>query len=143
MRAGDRVRIEMPAVGYGFGAGGAEGTVLSADHWGKNGWYIELEKDKAWGRGWQKGYGYWKQGEDGGTVTRMLVITPEEGRAIAFVAGRYSWSSWLQEHGFDEPILLDEATRAEMVAAFEDATFPMLANDSSLYAKLMRVMDGE
>jgi len=142
IKKGDRMRIEMSAINS-FGAGGAEGIVLKADHWhGGAGWYVELEKDKdkVWGRGWQKGYGYWKQGSDGGTVTRMLCITPEEGKAIDFVAGRYSWSAYLQGHGFDEPLLLDDETRTELVAAFEedDALFPMLSEGSTLYSPSCR-----
>ena len=58
---GDRVRIT--ACG-----GWCEGTVLQADDWGgKDGWYVELTKEKA-SPGWDLGYGQWKQGVDGGTI---------------------------------------------------------------------------
>jgi len=67
---GDRVRLTMPA-SEPFPAGWAEGIVLTAKHYGEgDGWYIELEKDKV-SPGWQKGYGYWKQGIDGGTVVKV------------------------------------------------------------------------
>ena len=67
---GDRVRLTMPA-SEPFPAGWAEGKVLTAKHYGeRDGWYIELEKDKV-SPGWQKGYGYWKQGVDRGTVEKL------------------------------------------------------------------------
>jgi hypothetical protein len=79
IKKGDRVRITIPGhFNHGFyvGPGSCEGTVLSADNWNSGGtkpdnWYIELEKDKASGYGWRTGYGYWKQGEDGGTVEKL------------------------------------------------------------------------
>lgn len=76
IRKGDRVRITIPG-GHGifqsFGAGWGEGIVLTAanNQWDPEkepNWYIELEKDKVEGRNWTTGYGYWKQGQDGGTV---------------------------------------------------------------------------
>lgn len=67
---GDRVAISMPAQG-GFPAGYSEGTVIKADWWGpRDGWYIEQNKDYATA-GWQTGYGYWKQGMDGGEVRQL------------------------------------------------------------------------
>jgi hypothetical protein len=80
IRKGDRVRITIPKAGHGifdsFGAGWGEGVVLSAHNaqWDTNkppNWYIELEKDKVEGRNWTTGYGYWKQGQDGGTVEKL------------------------------------------------------------------------
>jgi len=76
IKRGDRVRITIPTAGHGifdsFGAGWGEGIVLDANNWngcgGPDNWYIELEKDKVHGRNWTTGYGYWKQGQDGGTV---------------------------------------------------------------------------
>lgn len=74
---GDRVRITIPSrfvCGFYVGAGSCEGTVLTADNWkrdGEDNWYIELEKDKVSGAGWQLGYGYWKQAEDGGKVEKL------------------------------------------------------------------------
>lgn len=38
-----------------------KGKVLSADHYGDDGWYIEFNKTT-------DGYGYWKQGPDGGKL---------------------------------------------------------------------------
>jgi hypothetical protein len=76
IRKGDRIRITIPG-GQGifdsFGAGWGEGIVLSAynaewDRTKKPNWYLEVEKDKVSGRNWQTGYGYWKQGQDGGEV---------------------------------------------------------------------------
>ena len=67
---GDRLRITMPAQ-EPFPAGWAEGIVLDAHFYGEtDGWYIEFEKDNV-SLGWQTGYGYWKQGIDGGTVEKM------------------------------------------------------------------------
>jgi len=67
---GDRVRLTMPA-SEPFPAGCAEGVVLTAKHYGeRDGWYIELNKDKV-SPGWQSGYGYWKQGTDGGSVEKL------------------------------------------------------------------------
>lgn len=41
------------------------GVVLTAEHWGaRDGWFIEIDKDFG-------GYGYWKQGCDGGVVEKL------------------------------------------------------------------------
>jgi len=67
---GDRIRLTLPA-SEPFPAGWAKGTVLTAKHYGeRDGWFIELEKDEV-SPGWQRGYGYWKQGVDGGTVEKL------------------------------------------------------------------------
>ena len=74
IQRGDRVRITVPATQHSnFGEGWGEGIVLTAanNEWDPDkpaNWYIELEKDTVGGRNWQLGYGYWKQGCDGGTV---------------------------------------------------------------------------
>ena len=74
IQKGDRVRITVPRTEHSnFGAGWGEGIVLTAanNEWDPDkpaNWYIEIQKDKVGGRNWQKGYGYWKQGCDGGTV---------------------------------------------------------------------------
>lgn len=68
IQKGDRVRITMPAQGP-FPAGWAEGAVLTARK-DPEGWFIELSKDKV-SPGWELGYGYWKQGNDGGTVEKL------------------------------------------------------------------------
>lgn len=42
-----------------------KGTVISARNWGGNdGWYIELTREDG-------GYGYWKQGPDGGALVEV------------------------------------------------------------------------
>jgi len=69
IKKGDRVRITMPAQ-EPWPAGWSEGTVLSAKHYEDSGWLIELEKDKV-SPGWDLGYGYWKQGQDGGTIEKL------------------------------------------------------------------------
>lgn len=44
-----------------------EGSVLSAQNYGRDsGWYIEFQRTPASG-----GYGYWKQGSDGGVVRKV------------------------------------------------------------------------
>lgn len=42
------------------------GTVYSASHYGESGWYIEIEEANVPG-----GYSYWKQGSDGGSLTKV------------------------------------------------------------------------
>lgn len=78
-RTADRIRREQPKVEIGRGdfveikiptghsAGVYQGTVLAANYWSDHdGWYIEFDRPNA-------GYGYWKQGPDGGTVTVLRV----------------------------------------------------------------------
>lgn len=70
IRKGDTVRISICRHNSGWPPGWAEGEVLSAVNWGteeKPNWYIEVEKTSC-SPGWQLGYGYWKQVEDGGKV---------------------------------------------------------------------------
>lgn len=57
IKKGDTVKIK---VGYKA----LEGIVLTAAHYGKNGWYIEL-KDK------NTGYEYYKECYDGGRVVEV------------------------------------------------------------------------
>ena len=81
IKKGDRVRITVQGGRGVYGAGWGEGIVLSAanNEWNPDkpaNWYIELDKDKCGGRNWETGYGYWKQGCDGGTVE--LLKTAEE-----------------------------------------------------------------
>lgn len=66
---GDKVRITMPAQ-EPFPAGWAKGYVINANFYNTDGWYIEFEKEVV-SPGWQTGYGYWKQGQDGGTVEKL------------------------------------------------------------------------
>lgn len=51
------------------------GTVISAVNYGEHdptdNWYIEFTHDEK-----QRGYGYWKQGQDGGTV-ELLPVFPD------------------------------------------------------------------
>jgi len=77
LKKGDRVCITIPrgapACSGSFGPGWCVGTILTVanNQWDREkppNWYIEIEKDRVSGRGWKTGYGYWKQGEDGGTV---------------------------------------------------------------------------
>lgn len=77
MKPGDRIRITIgqnaPACSGSFGPGWCEGVILTAanNEWDPErppNWYIEIHKEKAEGRGWQTGYGYWKQREDGGIL---------------------------------------------------------------------------
>lgn len=63
---GDRVRITVGARDP-WPAGSGEGIVASAVFYDTDGWLIEWDKDTV-SEGWQTGYGYWKQGQDGGTV---------------------------------------------------------------------------
>lgn len=59
--SGDRVSITLPN-GQCY-----TGVVLTANHWDvHSGWYIELTH--------QNGYGYWKQGCDGGTVVKAAFV---------------------------------------------------------------------
>lgn len=82
---GDRIRVTMPAQ-YPFPAGWAEGKVIDAYFYGEdNGWYIEFEKDDV-SYGWQTGYGYWKQGVDGGTVEKL-----EQKTFVIRWSGSISW----------------------------------------------------
>ncbi len=67
--AGDRVLITSGPV-YPFSEGWAKGSVISAAFYETDGWYIEFDKDEV-SPGWQTGYGYWKQGTDGGTVEKL------------------------------------------------------------------------
>ncbi|HUV52284.1 MAG TPA: hypothetical protein VMW64_04330 [Dehalococcoidia bacterium] len=68
---GDRVKITIPTASGSFPAGWSEGTVISANFYGeRDGWYIESDKDKV-SLGWDTGYGYWKQGMDGGYVEKI------------------------------------------------------------------------
>lgn len=69
---GDRVRITMSREDP-FTAGWAEGVILTAHFWGpEDGWFIEFTKDKIDPRSnWELGYGYWKQGVDGGKVEKL------------------------------------------------------------------------
>ena len=156
IKKGDRVRITIPpgapACNYTFGPGWCEGTVITADHWGGgSGWYVEIEKDAVGGRGWRTGYGYWKQGEDGGDIELIarpecLVLTEEDYRAIKFVAGRYNWSAALLGYNVGVTELTDEEWR-DLITAFKDdmegdhSPFPMLASDSKLHAKLSHILE--
>ena len=54
---GDRISIMCSAWEY-------TGTVLSAYHYEREGWFIEIEKDG-------NGYGYWKQYIDTGFITEL------------------------------------------------------------------------
>lgn len=68
---GDKIRITIPTASGSFPAGWGEGSVISAKFYGENeGWYIELDKHNV-SPGWQTGYGYWKQGDDGGYVEKI------------------------------------------------------------------------
>ncbi len=77
---GNKVRITAPAQ-EPFPAGWAEGVVISAVFYDEEGWYIEMNKDRV-SSGWQTGYGYFKQREDGVTVELLsdngdMVVTPK------------------------------------------------------------------
>jgi hypothetical protein len=67
---GDKIRINIKGQIY-------EGVVISAANWGDGlgaeNWYIEFDRTKG-GRG--PGYGYWKQGDDGGTVENLSQPDP-------------------------------------------------------------------
>lgn len=68
---GDKIRITIPTASDPFPAGWGEGSVISAKFYGEDeGWYIELDKYNV-SPGWQTGYGYWKQGYDGGYVEKI------------------------------------------------------------------------
>lgn len=71
-----------------------------------------------------------------------LELTEEDCETIAFVGGRYSWSSALDDY---EPGLnyITEAEGWRLREAFEedDALFPLLDPDSELWAKLNALMD--
>ena len=61
---GDLVEIEIRT---GYSAGTYRGTVLTANYWSdRDGWYIEFDRPGS-------GYGYWKQGPDGGVVKVLKV----------------------------------------------------------------------
>lgn len=80
---GDRVKVTMNGDGGWFGDGWAEGIVLWAQNYGvgdDENWYVEFVKDKVEGRHWETGYGYWKQGVDGG---KMEVIEKAEYGIVA------------------------------------------------------------
>ena len=67
----DKIRITIPTASGSFPAGWSEGRVISANFYGeRDGWYIESDKYKV-SPGWQTGYGYWKQGYDGGYVEKI------------------------------------------------------------------------
>jgi len=67
----DKIRITIPTASGSFPAGWSEGRVISAKFYGEDdGWYIELDNYKV-SPGWQAGYGYWKQGYDGGYVEKI------------------------------------------------------------------------
>lgn len=67
---GNRVRISLPD-GYS-----AEGVVISAEFYDRDGWYIELDKDLSTEKNRPSylrtsSYGYYKQGSDGGKVEKL------------------------------------------------------------------------
>ena len=68
---GDRVKIMIPGRDP-FTRGWGEGIVITAKFWGpEDGWYIEYNKDEVDPESnWELGYGYWKQGVDGGFVAK-------------------------------------------------------------------------
>lgn len=58
LKRGDKIVITMDGERF-------LGKVLTAEHYGaRDGWFIEIDKDRG-------GYGYWKQGSDGGTVEKL------------------------------------------------------------------------
>jgi len=63
LEKGDKVRITTPS-------GWATGTVISASWYEDAGWYIELNVEEA-SLGWELGYSYYKQRDDGGTVEKL------------------------------------------------------------------------
>lgn len=57
LRSGDAITIRVGGSTY-------SGTVLRSDFWGEHdGWYVEFTHNHG-------GYGYWKQGVDGGTIAK-------------------------------------------------------------------------
>jgi len=69
---GDRIRITIPGQDP-WTKGWGEGIVITANFWdSETGWYITLNKDKVDpNSNWELGYGYWKQGVDGGKVEKI------------------------------------------------------------------------
>jgi len=67
LEKGDKVRITIPS---GDWPGWAIGTVITASWYEDAGWLIEFDKTEV-SPGWQLGYGYYKQGDDGGTVEKL------------------------------------------------------------------------
>ena len=62
LRSGDNIEIRSGGRSY-------FGKVITAQWWDVHtGWYIEIAKDHG-------GYGYWKQGCDGGTVRKLANAT--------------------------------------------------------------------
>ena len=57
---GDKVTIQVQGIEV-------TGEVYSANHYGKDGWYIELTNANVSG-----GYSYWKQGQDGGDIIEHI-----------------------------------------------------------------------
>jgi len=108
---GSRVRITLPNGQWG------EGLVLTATNWNggntrPDNWYIELEKDKG---NSGTGYGYWKQGPDGGTVELLasteLVFQRIEAHAL-LESELDKVVVWLEFHGGMIRIAVNEAAVA-------------------------------
>lgn len=74
LEKGDRIRITIPG---GDWPGWAIGTVISASWYEDAGWLIEFDKTEV-SPGWQLGYGYYKQGDDGGTVEKLEHVKPAD-----------------------------------------------------------------
>ena len=75
-----------------------------------------------------------------------LDLTAEDVSAIRFVGGRYAWS-WSLRGMTEGTNKVSEASAWEIQAACEEDTngrhsmFPMLAQDSALYGKLMTLLE--